>query len=97
MNSGVSARRAATHSWPASGPERPVRDPCPDRGGIGLGGAEAPLDGDQVPRGQRQMSARAGLGGMNLLDIHLFNAVLFGRTMSLCGGMPQGRGHGWID
>jgi hypothetical protein len=54
MNSGVSALRAATRSWPASGPERPVRDPCLDRGGIGLGGAEALLDGDQVPRGQRQ-------------------------------------------
>jgi hypothetical protein len=55
MNSGVSALRVATRSWPASGPERPVRDPCLDRGGIGLGGAEALLDGDQVPRGQRQM------------------------------------------
>jgi hypothetical protein len=55
MNSGVSALRVATRSWPASGPERPVRDPCPDRGGIGLGGAEAFLDGDQVPRGERQL------------------------------------------
>jgi glyoxylase-like metal-dependent hydrolase (beta-lactamase superfamily II) len=53
MNSGVSALRVATRSWPASGPERPVRDPCLDRGGKGLGGADALLDGDQVPRGQR--------------------------------------------
>jgi len=35
MNSGVSAFRVATRSWPASGPERPVRDPCPDPGGFG--------------------------------------------------------------
>jgi hypothetical protein len=53
MNSGVSALRAATHSWLASGPERPVRDPYLDHGGTGLSGAEALLDGDQVPRGQR--------------------------------------------
>jgi len=52
MTSGVTALRAATRSWPARSPER--RDPCPDRG-IGLGGAGALLDGDQVPRGQRQI------------------------------------------
>jgi len=55
MNSGVSALRVATRSWPASSPERPARDLCLDRGGLGLGGAKAVLDGDQVPRGQRQM------------------------------------------
>jgi hypothetical protein len=53
MNSGVSALRVATRSWAAGGPERPLRDPCLDPGGIGLGGTEALLDGDQVPRGQR--------------------------------------------
>jgi hypothetical protein len=53
MNSGVSALRVATRSWPAGGPERPLRDPCLDHGGTGLGGTEALLDGDQVPRGQR--------------------------------------------
>jgi hypothetical protein len=53
MNSGVSALRAGTRSWPAGGPERPIRDPRVDPGGIGLGGAEALPDGDQVPRGQR--------------------------------------------
>jgi hypothetical protein len=55
MNSGFSVLRVATRSWPASSPERPVRTRARPRG-IGLGGAEALLDGDQVPRGQRQMS-----------------------------------------
>jgi len=53
----------ATRSWPASGPERPVRNPCLDRAGIGLGGAEALLDDDQIPRGQRQKRTPNGTSG----------------------------------
>jgi hypothetical protein len=55
MNSGVIALMVATRSWPARGPQRPVRDPCLDGGGIGLGGAKALLDGDQAPRCRRHV------------------------------------------
>ena len=64
MNFGVSALRVATRWWLArSG--TPDRDPCLDRGGIGLGVAEALLDGDQVPRGQQhdRMGFGAHAGG----------------------------------
>jgi hypothetical protein len=53
MNYGVIALMAPPARSPHSGPERPVRDPCVDRGGLGLGLAEDLSDGDQVPRGQR--------------------------------------------
>ena len=60
MNFDVIALMVATRSWPAQRSERTVRDPCVDRGGLGLGVAEELLDGDQVPRGQRHEQTFAG-------------------------------------
>ena len=42
---------------PHSGQERPVQDPCVDRRGLELGVPEELLDGDQIPRGRRQIRA----------------------------------------